>query len=394
MSREELYLAYLSKSEENLHAALSRLGIEKPDSFLEIEHQFYLIEKSKIGEIEKRVFDLPATFSNAVSSAVLNQVVNIAKPSGIEVFVKNLEKGQFALLFKKEKTLVGIEKHAQGLKILKKVAEANGLIPLFLEKPFANMPASDMILKWSFSHNHFDQIIETAMRHAIQEHHDFIYEIATCSCSDTRLFAHELLKLPLYFTHESKELTPGTFCKKVGDTYIFQGFGSSSIPAINICIIEAAFVDSLTLIIDEIQTRDLKEVLQKHLQESHFNKERGDTSKHLFASFLAPKTIRATSSIINEEELAVLQKMCFIGYVEKNQATISNMVRYFKLHILPELKCDFETKVTIEQEIASLERIEKMALELGPEIQAKMHSEIAIPRMQNLKLLVKNLIKT
>ncbi|HSX13002.1 MAG TPA: glutamine synthetase III [Chlamydiales bacterium] len=317
-------------------------------SSIEIEQPFYLIDcelyQGDLVAIGRRAYNFTeyVTADETRVSLFLSAVNQIALEIGIDVEIKKMSALHFIATTRNKNCSLAIDQNIQIMEIIKNEARKKKIAALFSEKPFQHLPSIEKVIRLSFD------VSQEVIQHAICEHANFINAALSGFNLDPRI----------------GKITPSI--RQIGEEIFIRGVSPSTHPAFAVCAILAAIGDSLQL-----------------------QKIGEPTSSHSASSFLDPRTIRAFTFMLSENELFALQEMCFAKYVTNIRGGISAMLKQFNEKVLPLLMTqELSKRSVIEQKIAEIEEIEEQIKDFGYEIQRKALSELGIPKILNAQLSV------
>ncbi len=218
--------------------------------------------------------------------------------------------------------------------------------------------------------------LAAAMKHALFEHKD-LFSISLASFGEeTPFFTVDLSWEEEENTQASKEKP---FCTFTGSGFSFEGMASFANPAFFLCVVQAAFADSLSLIVDEL-LHDKEPPLAIFQRKIKAKEKSLPIAFKVYSSdpFLDPKSIRCFAGILSEIELLYFQKIRSEDYVSWMQKKIEEMKKHFLPKILEKSK---EAKKIFEE----LDRLQEEIWDFGAEAKAKVLFELARPKMKELK---------
>lgn len=186
-----------------------------------------------------------------------------------------------------------------------------------------------------------------------------------------------------------------SFCTFTGRGFSFQGPRALEDPPFALCTIQAAFADSLHLIVDELF--DGREpplsIFRKKVGEACFPAPISSEDP-----FLDRKSIRCFANILEEKDLLSYRTARFENFVSQKQGEIRDLSDRFRSFVLPSILATFkdreipqETSLHIEkaiQALGALDTLQGEIRDLGVEAQAQALSQIGEPQI----LCVQNLL--
>lgn len=249
----------------------------------------------------------------------------------------------------------------QNVLFMKKMeGEFRGLLGVsrFLEKniDWILAPKQDGSKNQLLSHS-----LATAMMHALCEHRD-------------------LISFSFTSPHHEASLKEEQICKMTGSGFSFEGMYSFAHPAFFLLILQAAFADSLQLIVDEFLNKreDPLSILRRKTEEAASR----ETLRPLpfctgsMEALLEPKTMRCLAGIFNEREWLLVQRIQHEKYVSWMQKQMQGMK-----HLLPKISLLSEEDKKAMAMMEELERIQEDIWDFGIEAKAKALFELARPKM-------------
>jgi glutamine synthetase len=319
-----------------------------------------------------------------------------------------------------EKASAAIDHNLLLMELMRQIAQQQGLACLLHEKPFAGINGSGKHCNWSLMTDHHLNLLDptdtphnnmhflillTAILHAVYQHSSLLRASIGSASNDYRLGGHEAPPaiISVYLGQELEALLEEIEAKGsssmvraknrydlglavipdlakentdrnrtspfafTGNKFEFRAVGSSSNPAFSVTVLNLIVAESLTLLLDEIESRlpqknpsaeelmqAVMPILQKYLKISKGIRFEGDNysaawvkeahqrglpniqrSPEAFKSLTDPKTQKVFEGILTPQELLSRQEILMEHYALHLNIEANLIVEMFRTQILP-----------------------------------------------------------
>lgn len=376
------------RSEEKLRTAFLKGMKTSPFSTLQIESEYYLMDRELFLQRPDLVKAGRTVFGAKFEGKGKNfHSLKTKIESCIADFTR--EATQIGISHKEEKASLAIDQNILFQELLQKIAPKYDLVPLFHEKPFAGVKELRKTLYWSIAHEQDVRqslVLYAAIIRAVHEHQALLR--ASILNLDGVIAIHDGLKKIAEEIIQGKSVA----LREIPFLVFTKDMPASTNPALFACVMNAIVADSLALIYDEIHSaigdRKLSEekeltillqVLKKHLE----IKEKESPRKFLtlFQTFIEKKSLILFEDILNEQELQNLYETLIENEGRRLQMEAELMIELFEKQIVPKIKAPQTVLKTAEE----LKKLLSQILDFGWEAKAKAFSELIEPKMEELR---------